>query len=257
MIERDADIICTSSAVPSGGLVVVSHTLPGGHDRLLTVGVVLTNSGTAAPPDQPEPTWAGERMVSHPLVASSVSPNRKARLDLFTLVAPKQGTQEFVMPLTGLSGQPIVAILLRSYKRVDQQDPVRDWAGVARSSAPANTPVTVMVAADAADLVIDIAHGAGPSDDTQVTEPGQIKECSVVASDSIRNAMSSKQGACDTTTMGWKDQVIGVQYVWGVVAMCLRAAAPRCYAPGDAVPTHCPPDLDDPPGADQYVPWYP
>ena len=261
MITRDPVVTAEIHYAPGGTGATqehrVTHTVADGHDKLLLVGLVGWGAGTVAPPEFVALTWKGERIDTHyEFLADKGSGNnrRQVRMGLYPVIAPGSGDGELYVKYVGSIQQPALATLMRSYSGVRGRAPVRA-VGTHAIAQTANLQTITVADSDLRDRVIDLAHltsrtgtvlGVTQTSDGWATGGSSGHEVTG----------SSSLGACGPASHTW-DQQFTAGGVLAFMIASLQAAPERCYAPGGPSPQpHCPPDLDDPPGAGAYAPWF-
>jgi len=183
--------------------VTISHTTAGSN-RLMLVGVSMEPGGQSVDTI----TYNG---VSLTLVGSQLDSGGKARVEIWQLLAPDEGTSDVIVNLTN-TGHKGVAVGVTSFNGVNQTTPVLGFSSDTGNSALAST--TVSSATD--DLVFGVV-AVEKGTIASTPEPGQDEHWEIDINNTYGNG-TTKAGAA-TVTSWWNINASK----WSAAAVSIQA----------------------------------
>ncbi len=208
MAVASFDAVSTNSGDASA--LTHSHTIGGGSNRLLAVGISLDNGESVQ-----NVTYGGATLIQQSAV---IHAGGKPRVELWRLVDPPTGTADVVVTLSG-GNHDKVTIGAVSFAGVDQNDPI--------DRVNAKSGVTAAIAANlnsrsddiVGDVVASLADGP-PTRNASQTERWNVEMGGTGASGHFGSG--STQAGKNLVTMSWN--AAEASKAWTTIAYNVRAA---------------------------------
>lgn len=191
----------------------MNHTVGSGSNRFLVVSAAIkgdTERVTAI-------TYAGQALT---FVGTSVDPTKKARVEVWRLIAPSTGTNSVSVIFNGSSSVVVAAI---SFANVDQTTPI-----AASQFATGNATLTASATlASATDQIFLAAIAADEAAKTVTAGSGQTSRWNMLNATNVIGAGSIRTGSASSTTMsyalgdnkGWVMGLFAIQPAKGVAQL--------------------------------------
>jgi uncharacterized repeat protein (TIGR01451 family) len=211
------DRVSTGSAAAASSLNV-SHATGSGANRLMLVGVSLSDTNTSRQVNTI--TYAGQSLS---LVGARRSPGNQQRVELWQLLAPPSVTSNVVVSLNGTCQGFTVGVI--TFNGVHQGEPLGTY--VSNLGSNANPSVTATSAAG--ELVL--GHVVFKDGLTLNGGSGQTQRWSRVDSGNRQRGAAAIRPGADTVTMSWSQPTNGVK-PWAIGAVSIK---PIVFAQGMAI----------------------
>jgi hypothetical protein len=215
----------TSSSEVTG--LTISHTVGGGINRILVVGVNMMDT-TSPYPTVSSMTYAGQPMTF--LAGVTDTADARIRSEMWYITAPATGTNDIVITFTDTVRGVVAGGM--SYTGVDQTTPF----GTPSSAEGKDTAPSVVVSSAAREVVVDTVGIRQDTGGTQTLTAGagqtdRYNDASAYGTlpnnNNVVGAGSEKAGSA-SVTMSWTASSSGD---WAIVAAPLKPAQPPCPSP--------------------------
>ena len=223
--------------------ITLDHTVGTGANRYLVVAIGLEGSASVVS----RVDFGGATVQTH---GATDSPADECGIELLGLVAPRSGTQQLTVRL---SGRRPTWVFVASYSGVDQVNPTgpRFWDH-------GNGAASALAASSAAgDLVVDQVCVGGASG-LLAPSPAAGQTARATATNGSAGAGLGDKAGAASISLGWQATASGAP-AWAAAAVSLRAsdppvpppdagadAAPADAAPADAAPLDAAGDVAPP-----------
>lgn len=213
-----------------------SHTIGGGANRALFVGVSTAATGIGSPVARVTSVTYGAQTLTRVANGFRASPDLNNAVELFLLINPTSGTNTITVNLFSTAANYVVGGSV-SFGGVSQTIPTGSFVSATNAlNAPTNTATVAVSDSVAGDLVVDVI-GTNFNAQSVVPNTGQTRQWRQL--DDTPNppppfnvgAGSTKAGASPTVTTGWTLQ--NAQN-WTLGAIAVKAA-PRSTASGATI----------------------
>ncbi|MGH7408186.1 MAG: DUF2341 domain-containing protein [Candidatus Methylomirabilales bacterium] len=190
------DAVSTGTTATSS--LTISHTTSG-TNRLMLVGVSITDDGAGGAPSVSSITYNGVGLSS---VGSRATSDSSARIEIWRLVAPATGANNVVVTLS--SDPHAMTVGVMTFTGVDQSTPLGTFAS---ATSDITSSVSVAVASAAGELVFDTMVLESSSNRDLIPGAGQTERWDLfqagLAGETSSNGGGSTAAGAASVTMSW------------------------------------------------------